>query len=102
MSGRGQYGSTSRGRNFVDSVEVRSKRFGNHHGAIRLLVVFQDSQPGSSNSYAAAVQSVEKLRLSLPATSKANVGATGLKSPQFEQEEISLYSPAEGNQTSRS
>jgi len=46
--------------NHVDA-EVRTQRFGHHHAAVGLLVVFEDRQPGAPNRESAAVDGVHEI-----------------------------------------
>src|SRR5690242_4357364 len=46
--------------NHVDA-EVRAQRFGHHHAAVGLLVVFKDRQPGAPNREPAAVDGVHEV-----------------------------------------
>ena len=52
--------STSGAADHVDA-KVRSQRFGHHHAAIGLLVVFKDRQPRAADRESAAVDGVHEI-----------------------------------------
>jgi hypothetical protein len=69
--------------NSIHSTHVGTEGFRNEHGAVSLLVVFEDRQPGAADGQAAAVERVHKLGLGLGALHGrrpvADVGAARLK-----------------------
>src|SRR5712664_1604403 len=65
-------------RNTVDS-HVWAQGIGDQDGAIGLLIIFDDSDPGAADGEAGAVQRVNKVTLATALWLEANTGAAGLE-----------------------
>jgi hypothetical protein len=61
--------------NSIESAHVGRMDFRNLHGAVGLLVVLKDRQPGAAHGQAAAVDGVDKLGLGLGAPFPAGPGS---------------------------
>ena len=91
-------GSTNRDRKGADNLcafmnhfdaQVRAQRFGNHHAAVGLLVVFEDREPGAADGESAAVERVDEIGFAAAGFRLMDARRAWYAS-KFEQEEISL------------
>src|SRR5579883_299274 len=61
------------------AAHVRYQRIRHAHGAVSLLIVFENGEPGAAYGKSAAVQGVEKLVLPLALGAIADIGTAGLE-----------------------
>src|ERR1700683_2916911 len=74
--------------NFIESTHVRAKGLRNFDGAVGLLVVLKNREPGAAYGQAATVDGVHKLRLGLGAALSGTRPVTDIRPPCLKGVEV--------------